>query len=131
MKDDIFFMTLAVLSLWHEECPEEYFGCVLATDAEEYEFKIVKKNEDLKLMAEEIFESYDKFFGTIYLTVPPFVDLVDLSAEKGVKKIVYMTNKVHVKRRNGVILEPFVNTFGKIIDILSSYKPKDININRV
>lgn len=131
MKDDIFFMALAVLSLWHEEYPEEYFGCVLAADSEEYEFKIIKKNEDLKSLAEEIFESYDKFFGTLYITVPPFNELLDLSAEKGVKKIVYMSNKAPVKRKNGVILEPFINTFGKIIDILSSYKPKDTNINKV
>lgn len=131
MKDDVFFMSLAVLSLWHEEYPEEYFCCVLATDAEEYEFKILKKHEDHKLLATEVFEGYEKFSGTLYMTVPPFDEIIDLSAEKGVKKILYMSNKAPVKRRNGVILEPFMNTFGKIIDILSSYKPNGININKI
>lgn len=131
MKDDVFFMSLAVLSLWHEEYPEEYFCCVLAADAEEYEIKIIKKHADYKLIAEEIFDTYEKFCGTLYMTVPPFDEIIDLSAEKGAQKILYMSNKTPVKRKNGVLLEPFMNTFGKIIDILSSYKPNGININKI
>jgi len=131
MKDDVFFMTLAVLTLWHEESPEDYFGCILAYDSEEYEMKILRKQEDLAEITKEVFDEYAKFNGTLYMTTPPFQELIDVSAEKGVKKIIYISNGKPVKRTNGVVLEQFTNTFGKIIDILSSYKPRDTSINKV
>ena len=124
-------MTMAILSLWHQESPENHLCCLLVGSYGDYETKIVEKDTNLESLTNLILSENEYKSVVIFMTVPPFKQLIESCAQKGIGKIIYITDKNPVKSTNGVILQPFMYTFGKIIDILSSYKPKDITIDKV
>jgi hypothetical protein len=122
---------MAILSLWHQESPENHLCCLLVGNYGNYETKIVEKDMNLEALTDLILSENDYKSVVLFMTVPPFQQLIECCARKGIGKIIYITDKNPVKSTNGVILQPFMHTFGKIIDILSSYKPKDITIDKV
>ena len=130
MKDELYFMTVAVLALWRSESPMELIGCVLSDpDGEYYELKIVSKKDNLLEVAFDIFDGIEYANGSLYLTEPPSSEIIEAAVIKKIKNIIYIPKQIIQNNRQNLNLIPFVSTFGKIIDILSGYKPRDILID--
>lgn len=125
LKDDFYYMTLATLSVWKEEIPEDYFSVVVADDEDNFSIEVFEKTDSnleivLKLFCAEFkFES-----STIYMTLNPTEEFMESASIKGVDRVVFLKSNNKVPEHNESIkLEPFMYTFGKIIDILMQYKP--------
>lgn len=117
-------MTVAVLSVWKEQIPQDYFSIVVYDENEDfYVHNVDKEQTDTEIIL-DVFGK-DRVFenAQIYITKTPSKEFVEACKIKEAEKLVYIpTEKInfHVE---GIQLIPFVSTFGKIIDILSQYKP--------
>jgi hypothetical protein len=132
MKNDIFFMTLGVLNIWREDHPEKHFACIFVDEfGEDYEIKVMKKNVNSYELAFELFDDVKYERGSIYLTTPPSQEIIESAIVKKIKNIFYIPSTVIKNNNSKINLTPWVHTFGKIIDVLSCYKPKDIILNTV
>jgi hypothetical protein len=118
-------MTLAVLSVWKEETPEDYFAVVVVDDEENFSIEVLEKEDRLLEVILKLFSADFKFENcTIYMTITPSFEFIDCSNIKGVDRIVYLKSSSKLAEKFELIkLEPFMYTFGKIIDILMQYKP--------
>jgi len=132
MKDDLYFMSMAVLSVWREKNPKDFF-CVILTDCncEDYEIKVLHKDLPIHSLILEIFENTNYESGAIYVTNTPTKAFIEAAQYKNIGKIVYLPTCEEVPKSEGINILPFIHTFGRIIDVLSSYKPKVSFINKV
>jgi hypothetical protein len=132
MKNNIFFMTLGVISVWREQSPDQYFACVFVDEYEEdYQIKIIQKNINAFELVLKLFDEVNYENGSIYLTTPPIQEIIESAAVKKIKNIFYIPSSVVTNNNPKISVVPWVHTFGKIIDVLSCYKPKDIILNTV
>lgn len=133
MKNDLFYMALSVLSLWKQDNPSLYFCCVLANeDEDDYETIIVDKKTDRYSNIFDLFsESMDTENSILYITMTPSDAIIEQAIFKNLQKIIYLPTKTENSFKNFecINIMPFNHTFGRIIDILSQYKPRVSNIN--
>jgi hypothetical protein len=134
MESDLFYMSVALLSVWREDNSYDYFACT-SVDAHLLDYKIAVLERDSPIFNSlfHIFTDEIDFEGSvIYLTIPPCEEFVKASIAKGVSKIYYLSDEQHViKNEETIELIPFPYTFGRIMDVFSKYKPVVSTLNRV
>jgi hypothetical protein len=133
MNNDLFFMTMAVLSVWREHNSRMVFSSVFVSENfEDYEIKIIEKSSNKFGLVLDLFQNVDYEQGHLYMTITPCNEIIAAAESKKLSRLVYFPNEdVRVSDGKDIKVEPFVYTFGKIIDILSCYKPKDAIINTI
>jgi hypothetical protein len=132
MKNNIFFMTLGAVSIWREQNPDQYFACVFVDEYEEdYQIKVMPKNLNSFELVLKLFDDVEFENGSMYLTTPPNQEIIESAAVKKIKNIFYIPSSIVKNSNSKITVTPWVHTFGKIIDVLSLYKPKDIILNTV
>lgn len=118
-------MTLALLTAWKEDNPCDFFGALVADEDFNYIVDVFEKDENPFRVILEIFSQNFEFeCGTMYVTYLPTDELIKAAQAKGIKRVVYISDKLlNSEDFENFKLEPFVMTFGKVIDMLSQYKP--------
>jgi len=133
MKNDLFFMSVAILAVWKEVDPKSVMGVVVSDEnGIDYEIKmVVKKNNKFEMLL-DLFDDFSFDNANIYMTMTPWVELVSAAEAKNVRKLLYIpTANTLAPTSSNIVVAPFEYTFGRIIDMLSCYKPRDISINKV
>ena len=132
MKDELYFMAVAILSVWRQDDPAKYFAVIISDEnLEDYEIRIIEKNMPKHAQILEIFQNIDYNSGYIFITMTPFAEIVQTAEAKNFDKIIYLPTASDVPASDSIVLRPFVYTFGRIIDVLSDYKPRVTFINTV
>lgn len=123
-KTDFFYMAMAVLSVWKEDIPKDYFSVFVFDENENLLLANFDRTDTDTEVILKVFGN-DMLFenAQIYTTKTPSKEFVEASKIKEVEKIVYIPTERIDFPVTGIQLIPFVFTFGKIIDILSQYKP--------
>ena len=132
MKDNIFFMTLGVLNIWREEQPDQHFACIFVDEnGEDYEIKVMKKTFNSYELVLKLFDEIEYEGGSIYMTTPPTDEIIQSAIVKKIKNIFYIPSNLVKNNNPKISITPWIHSFGKIIDVLSFYKPRDIILNTV
>ena len=132
MKDHIFFMTLGVLNIWREEQPDQHFACIFVDEnGEDYEIKVMKKTFNSYELVLKLFDEIEYEGGSIYMTTPPTDEIIQSAIVKKIKNIFYIPSNLVKNNNPKISITPWIHSFGKIIDVLSFYKPRDIILNTV
>jgi len=133
MNNDLFFMTLAVLSVWRERNAKSIFSAIFVSENfEDYEIRLVEKTSNKFTVLLDLFQNVEYESGHLYMTMNPCDEIIAAAEARNLCRIVYFPNEdTRVINAKNIKVEPFVYTFGKIIDILSCYKPKDAIINTI
>ena len=115
---------MAVLSVWKEDIPKDYFSVFVFDENENLLLANFDRTDTDTEVILKVFGN-DMLFenAQIYTTKTPSKEFVEASKIKEVEKIVYIPTERIDFPVTGIQLIPFVFTFGKIIDILSQYKP--------
>jgi hypothetical protein len=133
MKNDLFFMSVAILAVWREHDPKSVLGVVISDEAgTDYEIKmVIKKNNKFEMLL-DLFDDFSFDNANIYMTMTPWAELISAAEAKNVRKLLYIpTTTALAPTSPNIIVHPFEHTFGRIIDMLSCYKPRDLSINKV
>jgi hypothetical protein len=132
MKDDLYFMSVAVLTVWKQADPNKYTAAILCDiDREDYLVKLLARNLKEKDMISEVFDDCKFENGYIYMTATPSTSFIEKAKEKLFDKITYIPTADYRPDNTYVQVIPFIYTFGRIIDVLSDYKPNVTFINTV
>ena len=126
-KTDLYFMTIAVMSVWKETYPDDCLGIVLSDDNDDFEVHVIEKDKSWISIIVDVFSNETEYEGaSIYITATPNKEFIEAAKCKGIEKIVFIPTDLVFKQNESIKLIPFVCTFGKIIDVLSQYKPEMI-----
>lgn len=132
MKNDVFFMATTLLNVWKQDVPSDYFACTIVSEtAEEYSTLVFENDTDIYQIIFETFET-DVLAqnASIYITHIPHEQFVNACVAKNVSSINYLNDAEEEMPTNTKIkINKFANTFGRIIDFLSVYKPARKSIN--
>jgi hypothetical protein len=123
---------MALLSVWREDSPQDHFACTLVENHEtDYKVMVLERDAPIFNSLFHIFLGDMNFEESVaYITKPPCENFIKASLSKGLSKIYYLTDESHVlKNEEKIDLIPFPYTFGRIIDVLSKYKPVVSTLN--
>jgi len=126
MKSDIYFMTLALLSVWKVGVLKNYLGIAISNSNDELVKVQSIKRSDYKndaCIAAVFFGQNIHFANTkIFTTFCPTSEFVSCAVSKKVQNVVYLAKKndLEIEKEYG-ICQRFPHNFGRIIDLLGSY----------
>jgi hypothetical protein len=126
-KIDLYFMTMCVTSVWKESYPEEVFSIVLHYGDDEYEIHVFEHENDwIEVIIDVFGQNQEHENCTIYMSKTPSELFINACKYRCVEQIIFIPTEEFDRNNENIKLIPFVSSFGKIIDILSQYKPKVI-----
>lgn len=134
MKNDIFYMTLNVLNVWKQELPTDYFACTIVdSTGEDYATFVFNHGTDIYQIIFDLFsDELETKDSVIYMTKFPCEQFIKACVAKNIIKIIYIGQTTDEFQTNDKIeIVKFTNTFGRIIDLLSQYKPQTTSINMI
>ena len=118
---------MCVTSTWKESYPEEIFSVIVNYGDDEYEVHIFEHDDDWLQVVIDVFGKSDDYENSsIYMSKTPSEIFINASKYKCVEKIIFIPTDNFKKDYESIKLIPFVSSFGKIIDVLSQYKPQMI-----
>lgn len=125
MNSEIYYMCVAILSVWQKSTLKKCYGIsVVNKDDEIYKIFSPLKSKFLNDI-EFIFHIFNNNYvfadTSMYLTFVPSVNFVMAAKQKKVKKIVCLP-KINQDYNSDLVVESFSGNFGKVVDLLSSYK---------
>jgi hypothetical protein len=124
-KNDLYCMTVCVLSNWKESYPNDTFSIVLNYGENEHIVHVFEHEDDWVGVILEVLGQHEEAENiAVYISKTPPEIFVNACKHRSVEKIVFMPTEKSNKTYEGILLIPFVFSFGKIIDVLSQYKPK-------
>ena len=126
MKSDIYFMTLALLSVWKVGVLKNYMGIVVCNANDDLiKIQCMKKDEyknDACMAA--VFFGQNIQFGNakIFTTFCPTYEFMSCAVSKKIQNVIYLAkNNNSELEKEFNICQRFPHNFGKIIDLLSLY----------
>jgi hypothetical protein len=132
MKEDLYFMSVAILTVWKQTDPKKYTAAVVCDhDREDFLVKVLPRNLKEKDMLSEVFDECEFENGYIYMTATPSLSFIEKAKENLFDRITYLPTTDIRPESASIQVIPFIYTFGKIIDVLSDYKPNVTFINTV
>lgn len=134
MKNDIFYMTLNILNVWKQDEPAEYFACTIVNSVgEDYTTFVFNHDSDIYQIIFDLFsDEFETKDSVIYMTKFPCEQVIKACIAKNISKIIHIGQAPDEFRQvDKIEIVKFTNTFGRIIDLLSQYKPQSTSINMI
>lgn len=127
MKNDLYFMALTLLAVWKENtCVEHCAATWVDENNDDYRTIVFSKEEEDINLVLDVFGDINFNYKNckLYLTHNPTQLFIKAAKQKEVKTINFIKNdnKFQIETNNSDLLVPFVNSFGKIIDMFTQIK---------
>lgn len=126
MKSDIYFMTLALLSVWKVGVLKNYMGIVVCNANDDLiKIQCMKRSEykNDACMAAVFFAQNIQFTNAkIFTTFCPSHEFMSCAISKKIQNVIYLAknNNAEIEKEFN-ICQRFPHNFGKIIDLLGLY----------
>lgn len=125
MKNEIYLMSLAVLTVWKTGSLAKFYGLALASSHDEL-LKAQSISKDVACsqhsLAALYFSQNINFVNSkLYITFMPKKSFIECAIAKKVQSIIYLSKNSTKSNKINSICQRFPHNFGRIVDLFSGY----------